>query len=166
VITMYHALEHVEDPSAILAKLRGWMTDGGVLLVEVPNVEADCISPRHRFHFAHFYNFNRVTLEALGRKAGFEPVNTSMSSNGGNLISVFRPVAGPEMPRFDSANYERVAAVIKSHTTVKYYCSASPYAGPLSRLRTFLIDWRAARRWETPTQMLDGLIAARSTYIP
>jgi len=166
VITMYHALEHVEDPSAILARLRGWLTEGGVLLVEVPNVEAECISPRHRFHFAHFYNFNRVTLEALGRKAGFEPVNTSLSSNGGNLISVFRPAAGPQEPRLDSANYERVAAVIKSHTTVKYYCSASPYAGPLSRLRTFLIDWRAARGCETPTQVLDELIAARSTYIP
>ena len=74
VVTMYHALEHVEDPSAILSRLRGWMADQGVLLIEVPNVEAVCIAPAHRFHFAHFYNFNRDALEALGRKAGFEPV--------------------------------------------------------------------------------------------
>src|SRR5688572_25597530 len=57
VVTMYHALEHVEDPAAILSRLRSWMTDDGVLLIEVPNVEAVCISPTHRFHFAHFYNF-------------------------------------------------------------------------------------------------------------
>ena len=85
VVTMYHALEHVEDPSAILSRLRGWMVDQGVLLIEVPNVEAVCIAPGHRFHFAHFYNFNRDALEALGRKAGFEPIQTTTSSDGGNL---------------------------------------------------------------------------------
>ena len=51
-------------PSRILTTLRGWLSDGGLLLVEVPNVEARCIAPAHRFHFAHFYNFNRATLEA------------------------------------------------------------------------------------------------------
>ena len=86
VVTMYHALEHVEDPSAILSRLRGWMAESGVLLIEVPNVEAVCIAPAHRFHFAHFYNFNRDALEALGRKAGFEPVETTTSPDGGNLI--------------------------------------------------------------------------------
>ena len=75
-VTMYHALEHVEDPSAILSRLRGWIAERGVLFIEVPNVEAVCIAPAHRFHFAHFYNFNRDALEALGRKAGFEPVET------------------------------------------------------------------------------------------
>jgi 2-polyprenyl-3-methyl-5-hydroxy-6-metoxy-1,4-benzoquinol methylase len=40
VVTMYHALEHVEDPVAILKRLRSWIVDGGVLVVEVPNVEA------------------------------------------------------------------------------------------------------------------------------
>lgn len=165
VVTMYHALEHVEDPSAILARLREWMTDRGTLLVEVPNVEAVCISPAHRFHFAHFYNFNRVTLEALGRKAGFEPVSTTTSSNGGNLTSVFRVATATQAPRFDSANYARVAAVVKAHTTLKYYCSGSPYAGPLSRLRTYVLDTWSARGCETATEVLDKFIA-RSTGIP
>ncbi len=160
VVTMYHALEHVEDPSAILSRLRGWMADEGVLLVEVPNVEAVCIAPGHRFHFAHFYNFNRDTLEALGRKAGFEPVQTTTSSDGGNLISVFTAVPQPKPPRFDAANYRRVAAVVKGHTSLNYYGSASPYTGPFSRLRTYLADRRAAQGCETPKQVLDKLIEA------
>ena len=160
VVTMYHALEHVEDPSAILSRLRGWMAEEGVLLIEVPNVEAVCIAPGHRFHFAHFYNFNRDTLEALGRKAGFEPVQTTTSSDGGNLISVFTAVAQPQPPRFDAANYRRVAAVVKGHTSLNYYGSASPYAGPFSRLRTYLADRRAAQGCETPKQVLDKLIEA------
>ena len=157
-VTMYHALEHVEDPSAILSRLRGWIAEQGVLLIEVPNVEAVCIAPAHRFHFAHFYSFSRDTLEALGRKAGFEPLETTTSPDGGNLISVFRAVTRAQPPRFDAATYARVAAIVKGHTTVRYYCSASPYAGPVKRLRAYLADRRAARRGETPRQVLDKLI--------
>ena len=119
VVTMYHALEHVEDPLAILSRLRSWVVEKGVLFIEVPNVEARCIAPSHRFHFAHFYNFNSTTLEALGRKAGFEPVHTTTSPDGGNLISVFR--AGPAaMPaHIDPENYARIAAIVRDHTTLE-----------------------------------------------
>jgi SAM-dependent methyltransferase len=158
-VTMYHALEHVEDPSAILSRLRAWMVEHAVLLIEVPNVEAECIAPGHRFHFAHFYNFNRDALEAIGRKAGFEPVQTTTSSDGGNLTAVFRAVARAQPPRFDAVNYARVAAIVKGHTSLKYYCSASPYAGPANRLRAYLADRRAAQGCETPKQVLDKLIA-------
>jgi SAM-dependent methyltransferase len=158
-VTMYHSLEHVEDPSAILSRLRDWMVDQGVLLIEVPNVEAVCIAPAHRFHFAHFYNFNRDALEALGRKAGFEPVETTTSSDGGNLTSVFRAAPRAQQPpRFDAANYARVAGIVKRHTSLKYYCSASPYSGPVNRLRTYLMDRRAAQGCNAPTQVLDRLI--------
>jgi SAM-dependent methyltransferase len=165
VVTMYHALEHVEDPAAILSTLRGWMVENGVLLIEVPNVEAVCIAPAHRFHFAHFYNFNREALEALGRKAGFEPLATTTSPDGGNLISVFRATSAPppalsgvEGPRVDAENYARVAAVVRRHTAWSYYGSMSPYVGPFSRLRTYIADRRAAQGCETPKQVLDKLI--------
>jgi SAM-dependent methyltransferase len=158
VVTMYHALEHVEDPSAILSRLRDWMVGQGVLLIEVPNVEAVCIAPAHRFHFAHFYHFNREALEAMGRKAGFEPVETTTSPDGGNLTSVFRVAPRTQPPRFDAANYARVAGVVKGHTSLKYYCSTSPYAGPVNRLRTYLADRRASQGCNAPTQVLDKLI--------
>lgn len=159
VVTMYHALEHVEDPSAILSHLRTWIVENGVLYIEVPNVEARCIAPSHRFHFAHFYNFNQTTLEALGRKAGFEPVHTMTSPDGGNLISVFRAAPGPTPARIDPENYTRIAAIVRRHTTLKYYCSRYPYAGPLGRLRTYLTDRRAIARCATPTQVLDRVIS-------
>ena len=160
VVTMYHALEHVEDPSAILSRIRGWLADGGMLLIEVPNAEAVCIAPQHRFHFAHFYNFNRDALESLGRKAGFQPVQTTTSSDGGNLISVFTAADRQQAPPFDGTNYTRVRRVVRGHTTLKYYCSSAPYAGPVGRLRTYLLDRRAAHGCETATQVLDKLINA------
>ncbi len=162
VITMYHALEHVEDPNAILTRLHAWIAERGLLLIEVPNVEARCVSPGHRFHFAHFYNFSRATLEDLGRKAGFEPVRTMTSPDEGNLIAVFRAASGPQPWRADAANYVRTSNAVKRHTALSYYASASPYVGPFSRLRAYVADSRAARGCETPRQVLDRLITGRN----
>ena len=159
VITMYHVLEHVEDPVGILTKLRGWLTNAGRLLVEVPNVEARCILPAHRFHFAHFYNFNGVTLEATGRRAGFDPVHATTSPDGGNLITVFRASTRSPVDALGlDGNYARVAREIGSHTTANYYLSRAPYAAPLGRLRNYLIDRAAARDARTARQVLDALV--------
>jgi len=158
VVTMYHALEHVEDPSRILTTIRTWLSENGMLLVEVPNVEASCIAPRSRFHFAHFYNFNRETLEALGRKTGFAPLETATSPDGGNLISVFRrvPAANP-VPHL-SGNYERIVARLRRHTAAAYYLSPAPYAGAAGRLRAYLTDRSAARGARTPKEVLDAVM--------
>jgi SAM-dependent methyltransferase len=160
-VTMYHALEHVEDPSDVLSRLRRWVRDDGLLLIEVPNVESRSIAPGHRFHFAHFYNFNRETLEAVGRKARFTPVQTMTSPDGGNLISIFRATATPASP-VDSANYARVAGAVRQHTALAYFLSSSPYRAPVGRLRAYLVDRLAVRGCRTPKQVLDKLIAARS----
>jgi SAM-dependent methyltransferase len=158
-ITMYHALEHVEDPVGILTALRGWLPEGGRLLIEVPNVEATCIHPKHRFHFAHFYNFNQATLEAAGRRAGFEPEHTSTPPDGGNLITVFTAVTlRASAPVSLPGNYDRVSRIVRGHTAAGYYLSASPYAGPLGRLRAFLKDRAATRGRATARAVLDGLI--------
>jgi SAM-dependent methyltransferase len=164
VITMYHALEHVEDPVGILKTLRGWLPEGGRLIVEVPNVEATCIHPRHRFHFAHFYSFNQATLEATGRTAGFEPLGTSTSADGGNLITVFQASQGGDTvaqgfsPVSLAGNYDRIVRIVHGHTAAGYYLSASPYAGPLGRLRAFIKDSAATRGRTGARDVLDGLI--------
>jgi SAM-dependent methyltransferase len=157
-ITMYHALEHVENPLAVLARLRSWISDSGVLLVEVPNVEARCIAPAHRFHFAHFYNFNRSTLEGIGCKAGFDPVRTTTSADGGNLVTVFRGAPATSVTAVDPANYARVSDAVRSHTIASYYCSTYPYSAPVGRFRAYMTDRRAASGCATPKQVLDRLI--------
>jgi SAM-dependent methyltransferase len=167
LITMYHALEHVEDPVAILSALRSWLRDGGRCVVEVPNVVARSMAPAHKFHFAHLYNFNRTTLEETGRRAGFAPTETTMSPDGGNLTALFaRASAAPSPPEALRENYERVARAIRGYTTTNYYLSAVPYTGPLSRLRTFMIDWRVARRARCAREVLDNVIARSGGLVP
>ena len=61
-LSLWHVLEHVEDPGAALRTLRAWLAPGGVLLVGVPDVASwqarlagsrwyHLDLPRHRTHF-------------------------------------------------------------------------------------------------------------------
>jgi hypothetical protein len=162
------------------------LSERGLLLIEVPNVEARCLHPDHRFHFAHFYNFNQVTLDAIARKAGFDLVQAATSSDGGNLIAIYRvaqgtpvaqgfspvasntssvaqgfsPVAGntSSLDALLAGNYARVRRILRGHTARRYYSSAAPYVAPLGRLRAFLKDRAASRGRATPREVLDQLI--------
>ncbi|MBW3614901.1 MAG: FAD-dependent oxidoreductase, partial [Actinobacteria bacterium] len=76
-ITLWHVLEHVDDPAAALRRLRGWLAPGGVLLAGVPNLASwqarlggprwyHLDLPRHRTHFTP------AGIEALLERCGFE----------------------------------------------------------------------------------------------
>ena len=67
-ILMYHVLEHVDTPLAVLGRLRRWLRDDGRLIVEVPNIEARFEAPITRFHVAHLFYFSPATLEAIARR--------------------------------------------------------------------------------------------------
>ncbi len=79
--TLWHVLEHLDDPGRALARIAGWLRPGGLLLVGVPNlgsVQARAGGarwyhldvPRHRTHFTV------GGLQALLRSCGLEPVST------------------------------------------------------------------------------------------
>ncbi len=80
-ITLWHVLEHVEDPAAALAQLRGWLRPGGALLVGVPDLDSlqarvggprwyHLDLPRHRTHFT------ARGLRILLERTGFSVVRT------------------------------------------------------------------------------------------
>ncbi len=78
-ITLWHVLEHLEDPGGALARIATWLRPGGALIVAVPNLASlqarlggdrwyHLDVPRHRVHFTP------SGLRALLGRSGFAVV--------------------------------------------------------------------------------------------
>ena len=76
VITAFQVFEHLPDPAGNLALLHRTLRDGGILLVEVPNIDTwgvKLMGKRHR-HFVpdHLNFFSAETLSRLFISQGYE----------------------------------------------------------------------------------------------
>ena len=95
LITIWHVLEHTEDPLQVLSKLGSWLKPDGTLVVEVPNIEAICQSPKSTFHDAHLFNFNLASLSKMAERAGLKTRDHLLSADGGNLTVFFNKATLP-----------------------------------------------------------------------
>jgi 2-polyprenyl-3-methyl-5-hydroxy-6-metoxy-1,4-benzoquinol methylase len=155
LVTMYHALEHVPDPMAVLMTVRPWIRQGGHLVVEVPNIAACVQAPNHQYHYAHLHHFTATTLAAFGEAAGFRLVETRYTDDRGNVICVFRRDGDqPRPPAGLHADAARMLAVLRSHTPLRHYASMVPYRRAARRLRNRLAENRLLRRIQTVEEAL------------
>jgi SAM-dependent methyltransferase len=159
VITMWHALEHTESPSSVLDRLRGALDPDGVLVIEVPNVEATCQSPKSTFHEAHLYNFNVASLRGVAAKVGLEEAGHALSPDGGNITMFFRRAPGAGAPRGTPipGNCARVAGIVSGHTGLRHYATRHPYVRAWQRLGRSLSEKRELRRLGGGRRLLDSL---------
>lgn len=80
--TMFHVIEHVDAPDAVLSRIAEWLAPGGVLAIETPNLDSvDARIFRDRYwggyHIPrHWHLFSPTTLERLLTAAGLTPVAT------------------------------------------------------------------------------------------
>jgi 2-polyprenyl-3-methyl-5-hydroxy-6-metoxy-1,4-benzoquinol methylase len=78
LITMFHVIEHVDSPRAVIDRLASWLRPGGVLALETPNV--DSLDARlfrtgtwGGYHIPrHWHLFKPPTLTHLAEQAGLE----------------------------------------------------------------------------------------------
>lgn len=76
LITMFHVIEHLSDPAAVVRRLADWLTPGGILALETPNLDA--LDARlfgatwwGGYHFPrHWHLFTSRTLQRLLEDAG------------------------------------------------------------------------------------------------
>lgn len=160
IITTWHVLEHTEDPYYVLSKLRHLLKPQGVLIVEVPNIEAKCQTPNSTFHEAHLFNFNRATLSKMGEKAGFIENGHSFSDDAGNLTMFFRKAA-PDTAKAENwtiaGNAERITCFVKGHTHLKHYLTATPYLRFLRRMCKTVSEHNSVKGFDSSKSLLDQL---------
>ena len=84
IITLWHVLEHLNDPKETLSKLRGLLKEDGEIHIEVPNIEtikfkifgknfSNIDAPRHLYHFSP------NTLTELCQQSGLNVVHTEIT---------------------------------------------------------------------------------------
>lgn len=158
LVTIWHVLEHVENPCEVLQKANYILVTEGVLVIEVPNVEAVCQAPNHRFHEAHLFNFNLATLRALVNRFGFVELQSFLSSDGGNLTLIARKMNSDTKPvEVPTGNCERLVKKIRSHTLISHYMSPYPYERLFNRLRRAFFEQIKVLRFGSGKQILDRL---------
>lgn len=160
LITIWHVLEHTEDPCGVLRKLHDLLQAEGMLVIEVPNIEATCQSPKSTFHEAHIFNFNLPTLKKMAEKAGLFYIEHSTSADGGNITIIVQKKLAESAEKLELTipdNAEKIIGIVKNHTTLKHYQTARPYARLLRRLRQSLVERRNARNFKDGKSLLDQL---------
>ncbi len=157
-ITLFHVLEHMPAPVDSLRRLAEWLKPGGFLAVEVPNFEARCGHPAHRFHRAHLFHFTPETLTRCGLLAGLEPAEQTASSDEGVLWSVFRrPERGAPPAPPASGGYERLRELERKRSALKYWLNLDTWRRALQRTARMAAERITSRRYASRQQILDEI---------
>jgi 2-polyprenyl-3-methyl-5-hydroxy-6-metoxy-1,4-benzoquinol methylase len=116
LITMGHTLEHIPEPADFLRTLRQrWLSPGGHLLLEVPNLFG-----HFSFERAHVIAFSKSTLAALLRRAGFEVLKVKVHGQPrSHLIPLYITIIARGMDEVtDELAIRSTSAGVKARRTI------------------------------------------------
>jgi hypothetical protein len=117
------------DPGYTVDRCSEWLKENGLLVIEVPNVEARNQAPGHQFIKPHLHYFNETSLTILAHQHGFTLEEGDAYDNDENLRCYFRKRGGTQ--RFESrqpANADRLRGLLATHDRLSHYTSVTPYA--------------------------------------
>lgn len=79
ILTMFHVLEHLDNPVEMLEKMKSLLKPDGVMIIEVPNADDALLSLYENVSFAdftfwsaHLYLYTNATLKSLIAKVGLK----------------------------------------------------------------------------------------------
>lgn len=116
LVCMFHVLEHVADPAAILARIRRELKSDGKLFVIVPTIGAAQLSTV--FKTIHPTTFVVETLLAMLAQTGF--TTEAVQENGYHLSVLAKPAKQAAAPTFPDASeiHQRVQAYVAKRRQV------------------------------------------------
>ena len=71
-VTLFHVLEHIREPVFMLQKCFELVKPGGVLLIEVPNVDDELLEYNHEYRSFHYQRSHYNYFNASGLKLAFD----------------------------------------------------------------------------------------------
>ncbi len=80
IIVTYYALEHIPKPKSFLASCFGSLKDGGILIIEVPDLDIYPLDPSGLKLWEHTNHFSPRSLCRLASSQGFQLVEISHES--------------------------------------------------------------------------------------
>ncbi len=159
-IRLSHVLEHMREPVRSLKVLHQWLSDDGVLHIEVPNIaaEADLKVRGRLFHFGHIFNFDPFTLRLAASLAGFEELPET-AERGAATTSVFfrKAKTVPMVAEAGAENSRKLHAALERH--YERTVPDPPEGSALGRFFTMmgmrLREIMAARRYSSQREIAD-----------
>jgi FkbM family methyltransferase len=118
IVHSSHTLEHVADPSAVIADHWRVLKDGGLLMIDVPNVAllASDDMIEEWFIDKHLYHFSAHTLCAMVQAEGFEIIQRADPRDRENLLIVARKAANSsKFVAFDGGEVDAAQALIAAY---------------------------------------------------
>ncbi|QXI26275.1 class I SAM-dependent methyltransferase [Pseudomonas vanderleydeniana] len=119
LVTLFHVLEHIQEPGKALARIAKLMDPKGWLVIEVPDIEADWHElGLLQVHVSHRSYFSQQTLEKLLNANGFYVQHWSREAYGiyeGNLRAYARlgETAKPEVAPLPTPVHDLQAHILK-----------------------------------------------------
>lgn len=158
VITLHHVFEHLANPVAVLKDLTNRLSEGGVIVIEVPNIEARYHGPKRRFHFAHLHTFSKEGLTLAANIAGLSTQDVALQPNTNHINSVFRKSAA-QAPKSDEAVAKRIQRHLQADTPMRDLLTSRPYRRLWANLNRPLREKRALTHLNAQTSARDILDA-------
>ncbi|MEM9782508.1 MAG: class I SAM-dependent methyltransferase [Pseudomonadota bacterium] len=119
LIRLHHVLEHLNDPVGYLAMIAHWLAPGGVLWIDVPDIEGYARSKSRggMFHYGHIFNFCPETLRMTAALAGLAEHASTAASSRRRMGGFFERAAHPvtDSRPTDPETAARVKAAIDAH---------------------------------------------------
>lgn len=122
VVHSCHTIEHLADPLAALADHWRVLKEGGLLVLDAPNIAFLGLDDvvEEWFIDKHIFHFSAATLTRMIELAGFEVVDGPQAGDHENLLILARKVTTP--PRTfgpDPAEAARAAALITTYVATR-----------------------------------------------
>lgn len=156
VITLHHVLEHLADPVVVLKNLADILSDDGVVVIEVPNVEARYHGPQRRFHFAHLHTFSKEGLDLAASFAGLTKKGTLLQPGTGHINSIYKKTTGTALSP-DSAVARRIEHHLDIDTPLRDIFTSRPYRRLWANLKRPLREKAALTKLNAPESAKDIL---------